>query len=110
MYCPRLEHFVRLNHDGTIGKCGHMVKTKGFKTFRDLHKSQWLKKIELDMIFDEWPDECIRCKQTEDITGDVNATSTKAENLITTMFNLYFFYIERDLMMRHCTFSFVYIL
>ena len=70
MFCPRLEHFVRLNQDGTIGKCGHMVKAKGFKTSRDLHKSQWLKKIQMDMIFNEWPDECIRCKQTEDITGE----------------------------------------
>ena len=70
MFCPRLEHFVRLNQDGTIGKCGHMVKTKGFKTFKQLHNSQWLKKIELDMMFDDWPDECIRCKQTEDATGE----------------------------------------
>ena len=70
MFCPRLEHFVRLNQDGTIGKCGHMIKTKGFKTVEDLHKSQWLKKIELDMIFNDWPDECIRCKQTEEVTGE----------------------------------------
>ena len=70
MFCPRLKHFVRLNQDGTIGKCGHMVKAKGFKTSRDLHKSQWLKKIQMDMIFNEWPDECIRCKQTEEVTGE----------------------------------------
>ena len=70
MYCPRLEHFVRLNQDGTIGKCGHMTNAKGFKTFKDLHKSQWLKKIELDMTLDAWPDECIRCKQTEEVTGE----------------------------------------
>ena len=70
MFCPRLEHFVRLNQNGTIGKCGHMVKAKGFKTFKELHNSQWLKKIQMDMIFDEWPDECIRCKQTEDTIGE----------------------------------------
>ena len=70
MFCPRLEHFVRLNQDGTIGKCGHMTNAKGFKTFKDLHKSQWLKKIELDMTLDAWPDECIRCKQTEEVTGE----------------------------------------
>ena len=70
MYCPRLEHFVRLNANGTIGKCGHMTNAKEFKTFRDLHKSQWLKKIELDMTLDAWPDECIRCKQTEEVTGE----------------------------------------
>ena len=70
MICPRLEHFVRLNQDGTIGKCGHMTNAKEFKTFKDLHKSQWLKKIELDMTLDAWPDECIRCKQTEEVTGE----------------------------------------
>ncbi len=70
MFCPRLEHFVRLNQDGTIGKCGHMTNAKEFKTFKDLHKSQWLKKIELDMTLDAWPDECMRCKQTEDTIGE----------------------------------------
>jgi MoaA/NifB/PqqE/SkfB family radical SAM enzyme len=47
-----------------------MVKAKGFKTFNELHNSQWLKKIQMDMIFDEWPDECMRCKQTEDTIGE----------------------------------------
>ena len=70
MYCPRLEHFVRLEPNGSIGKCGHMTNAKEFKTFKDLHKSQWLKKIELDMVLDDWPDECIRCKQTEEVTGE----------------------------------------
>ena len=70
MFCPRINHFTRLNANGTIGKCGHMTNAKEFKTFRDLHKSQWLKKIELDMTLDAWPDECIRCKQTEEITGE----------------------------------------
>ena len=70
MYCPRLEHFVRLNDDGTIGKCGHMVGAKSFKTFKELHNSQWLKRVELDMVFDKWPKECIRCKQTEEVAGE----------------------------------------
>jgi len=70
MFCPRINHFTRLNANGTIGKCGHMTNAKEFKTFRDLHKSQWLKKIELDMTLDAWPDECIRCKQTEEVTGE----------------------------------------
>ena len=70
MFCPRINHFTRLNANGTIGKCGHMTNAKEFKTFRDLHKSQWLKKIELDMVLDDWPDECIRCKQTEEVTGE----------------------------------------
>ena len=36
MFCPRLNHFIRLNQEGTIGKCGHMVNPVGFKTFNEL--------------------------------------------------------------------------
>ena len=39
MDCPRLEHFVRLNHDGTIGKCGHMIGGKRFESIDDMHNS-----------------------------------------------------------------------
>ena len=38
MYCPRIDHFVRLNSDGTIGKCGHMIGAKGFENFNELEK------------------------------------------------------------------------
>ncbi len=70
MYCPRLKHFVRLNQDGSIGKCGHMVNAVGFKTFDDLDKSKWLNDLEDTMSKDEWPEECVRCKQTEEINGE----------------------------------------
>ena len=67
MYCPRLNHFVRLNKNGSIGKCGHMNTSMGFESVDQLEKSEWLKKIKTKMSNDEWPDECIRCKQTEEI-------------------------------------------
>ena len=70
MYCPRLKHFVRLNQDGSIGKCGHMVNAVGFKTFDELDKSKWLNDLEDTMAKDEWPEECVRCKQTEEINGE----------------------------------------
>ena len=70
MYCPRLEHFVRLEPNGSIGKCGHMTNAKDFKSFKELHNSQWLKRVELDMVLDDWPKECIRCKQMEETTGE----------------------------------------
>ena len=70
MYCPRLRHFVRLNQDGSIGKCGHMVNAVGFKTFDELDKSKWLNDLEDTMSKDEWPEECVRCKQTEEINGE----------------------------------------
>ena len=70
MYCPRLNHFTRLNQDGTIGKCGHMIKTKGFKSFKELDNSDWLNNIKLQMASNKWPEECKRCEQTEKINGE----------------------------------------
>ena len=80
MFCPRLEHFVRLNQNGTIGKCGHMTNAKDFKSFKELHNSQWLKKIELDMVLDDWPKECIRCKQMEETSGESIRTKSIARH------------------------------
>ena len=36
MFCPRIKHFVRLNQDGSVGKCGHMINAKGFPTLQEL--------------------------------------------------------------------------
>ena len=70
MYCPRLNHFVRLNQNGSIGKCGHMTNAIGFKTFKELDESEWLDNIREQMSNDKWPDQCVRCKQTEEISGE----------------------------------------
>ncbi len=70
MYCPRLEHFVRLNQDGTIGKCGHMVGPLRFQTANELEKSKWLKDLKEKMSADVWPKECVRCKESEDIDNE----------------------------------------
>lgn len=69
MYCPRLEHFVRLNPNGTIGRCGHMVSPLTFQSYKDLEQSDWLKKIKEQMNADQWPDECKRCQYTEKQNG-----------------------------------------
>ena len=70
MKCPRLNHFIRLNQNGSIGKCGHMVKAKGFKSFEELDNSKWLNNIKLQMASNIWPKECNRCEQTEKINGE----------------------------------------
>ena len=49
MYCPRLDHFVRLNKNGSIGKCGHMTNAIGFETVKELEDSKWLKDIKATM-------------------------------------------------------------
>jgi len=65
VYCPRLDHFVRFNATGTIGKCGHMTVTPEFETWESMQNSTWLADIKRKMDRDEWPLECRRCKVTE---------------------------------------------
>ena len=66
MQCPRLNHFVRLNHTGKFGKCGHMTQAQEFDSFKDMQDSIWLKEIKQQMENNIWPKECIRCQMTEE--------------------------------------------
>lgn len=65
MQCPRLDHFVRLNANGTVSRCGHMVDAPQFGTLDEMNSSAWL----ADIRQQTWPKECQRCEQTEVITG-----------------------------------------
>ena len=65
MLCPRIRHFARINQDGTVGICGHMVNGKKYNTHEDLEKSTWIEQLESMMQNNEWPDECVRCQRTE---------------------------------------------
>ena len=65
MYCPRLDHFVRFNPNGTVGCCGHMTSNPNFKSYDELQSSDWLRDIKDEMSRDVWPMECQRCKITE---------------------------------------------
>ena len=76
MFCPRLDHFVRLNRDGSVGKCGHMVNAKGFESFEELERSEWMKGIRNTMSQDRWPDECTRCQQSERVKGESIRTNS----------------------------------
>lgn len=65
MHCPRLNHFVRLNPNGTVGRCGHMVDAPQFNTLEEMDESLWLRNVKLSMHKGLWPKWCERCKQTE---------------------------------------------
>ncbi len=80
MFCPRLDHFVRLNQDGSVGKCGHMVNAKGFESFEELERSEWIKDIRNTMSEDRWPDECARCQQSERVKGESIRTNSIARH------------------------------
>ena len=65
MHCPRLDHFVRFNSNGTVSRCGHMVNAPEFDTLEAMESSTWLAKTREKMSADKWPAECVRCQETE---------------------------------------------
>ena len=83
MFCPRLKHFVRLNQDGSVGKCGHMIGAKGFKTLQELDNSEWLREVKDNMEKDKWPSECLRCEKSEKVKGEsVRTNSIKRHKML----------------------------
>lgn len=66
MHCPRLTHFVRFNPNGSVSRCGHMVNAPQFSTLEEMESSEWLANIKNKFAQDTWPNECSRCKQTEE--------------------------------------------
>lgn len=75
MYCPRFDHFVRFNPNGTVSRCGHMVNPPQFTTLEQMDASEWLSDIKNN--HDTWPKECLRCQQTE----LVNETSIRLNSI-----------------------------
>jgi sulfatase maturation enzyme AslB (radical SAM superfamily) len=69
MYCPRLDHFVRFNPNGTVSRCGHMTQAPEFSSLEEMEQSPWLRNTKLSFHKGVWPNECSRCKQTESING-----------------------------------------
>jgi len=67
MYCPRLDHFVRFNFDGTISRCGHMVDAPKFNSLKEMETSEWQRGIKLQFDLGAWPVQCQRCQQTEQL-------------------------------------------
>jgi MoaA/NifB/PqqE/SkfB family radical SAM enzyme len=65
MRCPRLDHFVRFNPNGTVSRCGHMVNPAQFDSLDEMNNSRWLRKIREQFEQGEWPVECQRCQQVE---------------------------------------------
>ena len=65
MWCPRLNHFVRFNPDGTVSRCGHMVDAPKFQSLTEMDHSPWGKNLQAEMMNDIWPRECVRCQETE---------------------------------------------
>ena len=65
MYCPRLDHFVRFNPNGTVSRCGHMVNPPQYESLEIMETSSWLVNTKELMQSGQWPKECARCQETE---------------------------------------------
>lgn len=90
MYCPRLDHFVRLNVDGSVGRCGHMINPKGFETIDQLDSSEWLHGIKEKVNNNEWPSECERCKLSEETTREsIRTKSIERHKILHPLNNRY---------------------
>ena len=50
MYCPRLDHFMRFNPNGTISRCGHMVTPAQFESLDAMESSEWLANIKKQFV------------------------------------------------------------
>ena len=75
MYCPRLDHFVRFNSNGTVSRCGHMVNPPQYDSLEIMEASTWLANTKELMKFDQWPKECVRCQETEPNSIRIHATT-----------------------------------
>lgn len=85
MYCPRLDHFVRFNHNGTVSRCGHMIQIPEFDSLEQMESSTWLRDVKLSFANDTWPNECQRCQQTEQINGtSIRLNSIKFDKIQTS--------------------------
>jgi sulfatase maturation enzyme AslB (radical SAM superfamily) len=69
MQCPRLNHFVRFNSDGTVSRCGHMINAPQFESLVVMDSSAWLRDIILSFDSNRWPAECVRCQETESVNN-----------------------------------------
>ena len=90
MFCPRLDHFVRLNQNGSVGKCGHMINAKGFDSHEELEHSDWMANIRATMDRGQWPMECFRCQRSEKIKGEsIRTNSIKRHRMLHPIRNDY---------------------
>ena len=80
MYCPRYEHFARLNEDGTVSRCGHMMEAPRFQTYEEMESSDWAKNLKET---EECPNECVRCQTTEIASGSsIRIDSIRRDKLL----------------------------
>jgi len=66
MFCQRFKHFARLNEDGSVSRCGHMVEAPRFSSYEEMESSTWNQELQQA---EAHPKECVRCQITEQTAG-----------------------------------------
>lgn len=87
MHCPRFDHFRRLNSDGTLSVCGHMVNAPKFSNLEELDRSDWLKNSKELMLTGSWPEECARCAEEESLGSNSVRLNTISRHRILESFD-----------------------
>lgn len=73
MHCPRLDHFAKvLPHDQkenqtAVMNCCVMTDAPLFDSYDEMMRSKWLSTTKQLFSNNQWPAECVRCKEQEDI-------------------------------------------
>ena len=73
MHCPRLDHFAKiLPHDQkenqtAVMNCCVMTDAPLFDSYDEMMGSEWLATTKKLFASDQWPAECVRCKDQEEI-------------------------------------------
>ncbi len=73
MHCPRLDHFAKIlphdqkeNHTAVMNCCV-MVDAPLFDSYDSMMHSDWLAETKQLLSKNQWPSECVRCKEQEGI-------------------------------------------
>lgn len=72
MQCPRLDHFARIvpgkkSESTMVTNCCVMIDPPSFSSYEKMMKSRWLKDIRLKFQNDQFPKECVRCRDQEQV-------------------------------------------
>ena len=73
MHCPRLDHFAKvLPHDQkenqtAVMNCCVMTDAPLFDSYDEMMRSEWLSTTKKLFSNNQWPTECVRCKEQEEI-------------------------------------------
>ena len=73
MHCPRLDHFAKiLPHDHQLNQtavmnCCVMTDAPLFDSYDEMKQSQWFMKTKELFSNNQWPTECIRCQEQENL-------------------------------------------